>query len=96
MITVGMNYHVLPGKEEAFERAFEAVSGAMGKDEGHSRSNLFTDVHQPGRYLILSEWADRGAFDRFIGSDAFRKVVDWGKEQILAGRPTHEYYETPG
>jgi heme-degrading monooxygenase HmoA len=44
-------------------------------------------------YLIVSDWADRGAFDAFIGSEAFRSVANWGKEQILAGRPTHEIYE---
>jgi len=93
MITVGMNYHIIPGKEEAFEAMFKAVVTAMQAMPHHQRSTLFTEVGAPNKYLILSEWNDRQAFDDFIGSDQFRKVADWGKEQVLAGRPSHEYYE---
>ena len=38
-------------------------------------------------YLITSEWSDEEAFKSFISSQAFRDVTNWGKEQILAGRP---------
>jgi heme-degrading monooxygenase HmoA len=93
MITVGMNYMVLPGKEKVFEDVFESVLKVMNQSEGHSVSRLFKDVHEAQRYLIISDWNDRGAFDGFIASDQFRGVVNWGKEQILAGRPTHDYYE---
>jgi heme-degrading monooxygenase HmoA len=43
--------------------------------------------------LITSEWSDEKAFQDFIRSDAFRAVTDWGKEQILAGRPQHKVYK---
>lgn len=93
MITVGMNYTVLSGKEQAFEDVFAAVVRAMGDDPGHVSSYLYHRVDDAQQYLIISDWNDRQAFDTFIGSEQFRKVADWGKEQILAGRPTHEYYE---
>jgi len=93
MMTVGMNYMVIPGKEKAFEDVFKAVLDVMNKSEGHTESRLFKDVHEPQRYLIISDWNDRAAFDGFIASDRFRSVTDWGKEQILAGRPSHDYYE---
>ncbi len=93
MVTVGMNYRVLPDKTDAFESMFRKVLEAMNGMPGHSRSNLYRDVDDPQSYLIISDWSDRDAFEGFIGSDQFRKVADWGKEQILAGRPTHEYYE---
>ncbi len=93
MITVGMNYHVLPGKGEAFEQVFKAVLDKMASDQGHRESHLYRDVFDPNKYMIVSDWADRGAFDAFISSDAFRSVANWGKEQILAGRPSHEIYE---
>jgi heme-degrading monooxygenase HmoA len=96
MITVGMNYRVLPGKEETFEKAFRNVLGVMGEMEGHTESHLWRDVDEPGSYLITSDWSDREAFDAFLSSDRFRKVADWGSEQILAGRPKHEIYERPG
>ena len=93
MITVGMNYKVLPGKEETFERAFNAVLGVMAEMEGHTESHLWRNANEAGSYLITSDWSDRAAFDAFIRSDRFRKVADWGSEQILAGRPKHEVYE---
>lgn len=93
MVTVGMNYRVLPGKEKAFEDVFNAVLGKMQGIEGHSKSFLYRDVNDRQNYLIVSDWSDRKAFDGFIASDAFRSVANWGKEQILAGRPSHEYYE---
>ncbi len=93
MITIGMNYRVLPDKEEVFENAFRKVLKAMGAIEGHTSSKMFRDIDEPQHYVILSEWSEREAFDDFIASDAFRNVANWGKEQILAGRPTHTYYD---
>ena len=93
MITVGMNYQVIPGKEQAFESMFKKVVDVMGRTPGHTVSNLYRDVFDPQKYLIISDWNDRAAFDAFIGSDQFRNVADWGKQQILAGRPSHEIYE---
>lgn len=96
MITVGMNYRVLPGKEETFEKAFRAVLEVMEKMEGHRESHLWRDVSVPGSYMVTSEWSERSAFDAFVASDRFRKVTTWGKEQILAERPRHEVFEHSG
>ena len=95
MITVGMNYEILEGKEEIFEKAFANVLKAMKEMKGHERSFLFRDVHKKNSYLIISEWSNRGTFDAFVQSDRFANVVTWGKEQILASRPRHQIYETP-
>lgn len=93
MITVGMNYRVLPGKQEAFEGVFNAVIEKMQDMAGHTKTFLFQDVNDDQNYLISSDWSDRKAFDEFIASEQFRSVANWGKEQILAGRPSHDYYE---
>jgi len=92
MVTIGMNYEVLEGKESVLENAFTKVVYAMRQLEGHDESYLYRDVHEPRRYLIISKWTDKAAFDAFIASDTFRSVADWGKEQILATRPHHEVY----
>ena len=94
MITVGMDYEVLEGKEEVFEKACDGVIKAIEKSEGHKKTRLYNDVKKPQSYLIVSEWDQIEAFKKFIGSEAFRNVTNWGKEQILAGRPKHEIYET--
>ena len=93
MITVGMNYHVIAGKQTLFEEKFAAVINALRAAEGHSSSTLWKDVSDNASYLITSEWSDEKAFQDFIHSDAFRAVTNWGKEQILSGRPQHKIYK---
>lgn len=93
MITVGMNYRVIEGKQQDFEEKFAAVLAALQSAEGHTRSTLWKDVADPASYMITSEWSDEKAFQDFIRSDAFRAVTDWGKEQILAGRPQHKIFK---
>ncbi len=93
MITVGMNYHVIEGKQQDFEEKFAGVIDALNAAEGHTNSTLWKDVDDGASYLITSEWSDEGAFASFIQSDAFRGVTNWGKEQILSGRPQHKIYK---
>jgi heme-degrading monooxygenase HmoA len=92
MVTIGMNYRILPGKERVFEEAFESVLRVMQGMDGHDASSLYRGVGDPGEYLIVSRWSDQAAFDAFIASDRFKKVTDWGSENILAGRPSHTTY----
>jgi heme-degrading monooxygenase HmoA len=93
MITVGMNYHVIPGKQQEFEDKFAAVMGALQAAEGHTSSTLWKDVADDASYLITSEWSEEKAFMDFIHSQAFKDVTTWGKEQILSGRPQHKIYK---
>ena len=93
MITVGMNYEILEGKEALFEEKFAAVVEAMDGFEGHERSLLYRDVFRPRSYLIVSEWGTKAQFAAFMRSDAFRAVADWGKEEVLASRPSHVVYD---
>ena len=92
MVTIGMNYRVLSGKEDIFESAFRKVVRAMGGMDGHSETHMFRDIDDRLHYLIASQWSRRAAFDAFIGSETFRNIANWGKEEILAGRPKHEVY----
>ena len=41
MVTIGMNYKMIPGKEKVFEDAFVAVIKVMNEMEGHSKSFLY-------------------------------------------------------
>jgi len=93
MITVGMNYRVIPGKQADFETKFRAVIDALQSAQGHSDSKLWQDTADDTSYLITSEWSEEQAFVDFIHSQAFKDVTDWGKEQILAGRPQHKIYK---
>lgn len=93
MVTVGMNYHVIEGKQQDFESKFAAVLEALRAAAGHTNSTLWKDVSDGASYLITSEWSDEQAFASFIQSQAFRDVTSWGKEQILSGRPQHKVYK---
>ncbi len=94
MVTIGMNYEVLEGKEKVFEDACQRVIEVMGEAEGHEGSELFRRVHDGplAVYLIVSRWNDEAAFRSFIASDSFKKVTSWGLQNILAGRPRHTTY----
>jgi heme-degrading monooxygenase HmoA len=96
MITVGMYYDVIEGKEKDFERKFDEVVGVLEAQLGHVQSLLFRQVRSPRSFAVLSEWDSRGAFQDFIRSDLFRRVTDWGAEQILESRPRHRVYEMNG
>ncbi len=93
MVTIGMNYTVIAGKEQVFEDACARVIETMEGIEGHDTSQLFKQVGGDAPlYLIVSRWQSEDAFDAFIASDAFKKVTTWGKENILSARPRHTTY----
>ena len=93
MITIGMNYHVIEGKQADFEEKFAAVITALEAADGHTSSTLWKDVSDSASYLITSEWSEEEAFMSFIQSQAFKDVTTWGKEQILSDRPRHKIYK---
>jgi heme-degrading monooxygenase HmoA len=93
MITVGMNYHVIEGKQADFEEKFAAVITALEAADGHTSSTLWKDVSDSASYLITSEWSEEEAFMSFIQSQEFKDVTTWGKEQILSDRPRHKIYK---
>ncbi|HKC51293.1 MAG TPA: antibiotic biosynthesis monooxygenase family protein [Myxococcota bacterium] len=93
MVTIGMNYSVRPGKEKIFEDACARVIQTMGGIDGHADSHLFREVGEAARqYLIVSTWSSEEAFRDFVASETFRKVTNWGAENILEGRPSHTVY----
>jgi heme-degrading monooxygenase HmoA len=94
MVTIGMNYRVLEGKEEVFEKACRRVLDAMREVDGHQESQIYrrVDGGENAQYLIVSRWSDEDDFHRFIASERFKKVTSWGLENVLAGRPTHTTY----
>jgi len=92
MVTIGMNYEVLEGKEEIFEKAFAKTLATLQEAPGHEASRLYRDVFQERSYAIHSTWSSEERFREFIASDQFAKITDWGKEQVLASRPEHVVY----
>ncbi len=92
MVTIGMNYEVRAGKEKIFEDACAKVVSTMEAIDGHDRSMIYRSITDESAYLIVSRWQSEQAFNDFVASDAFKKVTSWGKENVLAGRPSHTTY----
>lgn len=92
MITVGMDYKIVPGKDDEFTSVFAKVLEIMQDMPGHEETHLYRDVFAEHDYLVVSEWSDEDAFKAFIASDRFRNVANWGKENVLRDRPKHEIY----
>ncbi len=87
-----MHYEVIAGKEQEFERGFLDVIEHLKTVAGHTDSHMYEDVASVGSYVILSQWETKEAFEAFIHSDAFKKVVAWGKAEMLRSRPRHKVY----
>lgn len=92
LTTVGMHYEVVAGKEEEFEQGFVKVIEFLTSVPGHVESHMYEDVQSTGSYVILSQWQDKSAFERFLQSPEFRQVTAWGKADILRARPRHKVY----
>jgi heme-degrading monooxygenase HmoA len=92
MTTVGMQYDVVPGKEEEFVKGFLGVIEHLKGVAGHVESHMYEDVQVKGSYVILSQWQDKQSYETFLRSDAFKQVTSWGKAEILRGRPKHRVY----
>lgn len=92
MITVGMNYQIIKGKETEFEAVFGKVLEIMRAMPGHAKTNLYRDVADANSYIIISEWTAKDQFQSFIASEQFRNVANWGKSNILASQPRHQIY----
>lgn len=87
-----MYYDVIPEKSEMFLAKFREVIELLGTISGHKVTHLYRRVDDPDSFAILSEWDDREAFLKFIGSETFRSVTSWGREQVLRGAPRHKIY----
>jgi len=94
MVTIGMNYLVLPDKGEEFVKNFRAVLAVINTAKGHDKSHLFQDVDEPDSYMIVSDWNEHEAYQAFIQSQVFQDVTSFAKKNILADRPRHKVYRS--
>lgn len=93
MTTIGMQYDVVPGKEDEFKSGFIAVLEHLKNVRGHVSSSMYENVQSTGSYLILSEWQTHESFNDFLHSAEFKAVTSWGKAEILRARPRHKVYK---
>ena len=58
MITIGMNYEILEGKDQPFEKKFALVLDAMSEMTGHLATHLYKDVFKNRSYLVVDGFVD--------------------------------------
>jgi heme-degrading monooxygenase HmoA len=91
MLTVGLYYDVVPGKENIFENMFGSVIDTIKTMEGYVSAILYRRVDKPNSYLIYSEWQNMESFEKFVSSREFSEVKSEGP-QLLVSRPYHRIY----
>jgi heme-degrading monooxygenase HmoA len=92
MISIGLYYDVVPGKEGEFEETFNAVRSSLEGSEGFLGAVLYRRVDKPNSYLVYSEWKSLEHFKAFITSRSFREVTANGK-RILERTPYNKVYQ---
>jgi len=95
MLTIGLYYDVMEGKEREFEEYFEAVREKVSSFKGFVSAILYRRVDMPNSYLIYSEWKDMPSFEAFIKSNEFHNVKEEGRSNLLISRPYHKIYNSP-
>lgn len=61
--------------KEAFEAAYCRVTDLMRGTPGLLGDELLSDVDQPGRYVLLSEWEDEESFLAWESSGTHRQTT---------------------
>ncbi len=92
MISIGLYYDVIPGKEKEFEDVFNAVKSSLEGSKGFVSAILYRRVDRPSSYLIYSEWESLEDFRAFISSRPFKDVTTNGRK-ILERTPYNKVYQ---
>ena len=62
---------VKPGSEKEFAEAHAAASETFGQAEGMLSARLTQGVETPTNFVLLVEWADLGAHERYRATDQY-------------------------
>jgi quinol monooxygenase YgiN len=57
---------VAPERAAEWEKVWNVAREYARKQAGFHAMRLLRDAAQPGHYVVLSEWASRNDFDRFV------------------------------
>ena len=92
MVTVGMQYRVVPEKQEEFVGVFDEILAAMKGTPGHHDTRLFREVGEPRNFYILSHWDTEDAYHAFVRGEAMDRILTGAHGKLLDGRPQHKVY----
>jgi heme-degrading monooxygenase HmoA len=64
---------ITAGSETAFTEAHAGESGGLGQVEGLLSSKLTQGVEDPTQFVLLAEWSDLAAHERFRETEEYLK-----------------------
>ena len=88
--TMGMFYTIKPEHRGAFLDRFDEVTDLLDGMDGHVETDLLVNHENENDTFVASGWRSREDAMAFFRSEAFRDVVDWGRD-VLADRPRHVF-----
>jgi len=62
-----------PGSEKEFTEAYAAATEAFGQAEGMLSARLTQGVETPTNFVLLMEWTDIAAHERYRDTEQFAK-----------------------
>lgn len=65
MIRATLTMKVHPGREDEFEATWAAVADVTSRTAGNVRQTLLRAGDEASTFVIVSDWADRAAFEAF-------------------------------
>ncbi len=72
MVLERAHFRILPGREQAFEQAFEQAKLVIAGAKGFRSATLSRGIESPSTFLLLVEWATlEDHTETFRGSPAF-------------------------
>jgi len=92
MISIGLYYDVVVGKEKEFEEVFNSVKRSLEGSEGFVSAALYRRVDRPNSYLIYSEWRSLEAFRSFVASRPFKEITSKYRD-IFERRPYNKVFQ---
>lgn len=72
MFIVANRVPVAAGWEAEFEERFRNRAGQIDKQGGFVRMQVLKPHSEGAPYIVLTTWADKAAFDAWVGSDDFK------------------------
>ncbi|MBF0188124.1 MAG: antibiotic biosynthesis monooxygenase [Magnetococcales bacterium] len=74
MYVVMNRFAVAPDQWDAFEERFRNRAGLVDGEQGFIRNMVLRPESEEGRFVVMTLWQDRDAFEAWTRSDAFRKA----------------------
>ncbi|RMG84373.1 MAG: antibiotic biosynthesis monooxygenase [Candidatus Dadabacteria bacterium] len=75
MVRVLIERKVNPSMLEAYQLAIRNMRAHAVHHEGYISGETLRDVTDPDHFVVVSTWADRGAWERWAASEARHRVM---------------------